>query len=308
MKFLNRQMNIIKSDYLIITYTNKPYTDYVKNLSGHLFELFDYYFILSKHYPTKILIPENTTLDYIKTIISTRYIQEISDNDIIISTDYLVKAPVILNTDDCHYHLQLNRKKFITNKFFAFACGDSYFEPKNLKDIITLADSSIYKGFDFIDYKKKVYPGIKQKQNPDDTAFLHLTKSCKKISSELLGTLIQNFKHLTIYTDYLNPGDFSIYKNVKILKNFGIFDFNFTKFIYTPVSRQFDCSPRLIIECCILGVPVIFYGIHYRDRGLFERIKVFYDFENYKELKVNDNELQKFLLKDDDDIVKILNI
>ncbi len=299
-------MKIIKSDYLIITYTNKPYTDYIKNLSGHLFELFDYYFILSKKYPTKILIPEKTTLNHIKTIINTRYKETIPDNDIIIETDYIAKSPVVLNVDDCHYHLQLNRKKFITNKFYSFACGDSYFTPKNLKDITILADKNIYKGFYFIDYKKKIYDKIKQIKNPNETVFLHLTKSCKKISSELLGSIIQNFKHLTIYTDYLNPGDFSIYKNVKILKNQGIFDFNFTKYIYTPVSRGFDCSPRLIIECCILGVPVIFYGIRYRDSGLFERIKVFKNFENYKELEVNENELQNFILKENDCIIDIL--
>ena len=56
--------------------------------------------------------------------------------------------------------------------------------------------------------------------------------------------------------------------------------------------RHFDCSPRLIIECQILGIPFTLWNIDYKDPGLERRL------EDYKQ----------FILKEDDEILRILNL
>lgn len=274
-------MIIVPKCEILITFT--PTHNYTQNLSGHLFECFDYYFHLRKFKKVKILIQEPTTHEYLQYIVRNHYIENIPDSDIIIQENFdLIKVPIVLNVDDCHFLLNKNRCKFACERFYHFACGDTKLNYSLDCDIITLADMKIYNTLKckFVDYTKKVYP--KLNHNKVDRPFAHITKNCKSLSSELLGALIFEYPKIVIYSDYIKG-----YENVV---NTPILDFAFSKYIYTPVSRHFDCSPRLIVECGILGIEVILWNINYSDIGLERRLG------DYKE----------FILKDNDPILDIL--
>ena len=47
----------------------------------------------------------------------------------------------------------------------------------------------------------------------------------------------------------------------------------FDTYIYTPVPRHFDCSPRLIAECALFDRRVEYCDIDYFDVGLETRKK-----------------------------------
>ena len=44
----------------------------------------------------------------------------------------------------------------------------------------------------------------------------------------------------------------------------------FDTYIYTPVERKFDCSPRLVTECFLYGKKV-YMNLDYMDIGLQTR-------------------------------------
>ena len=250
---------------ILITYIKKPHPEYSKTLSGHFFEVFDYYFLLKSKYNVKVWLPDVKQSDIrrVKVIITTRYTLEFEWNDLIIGDFNLIKVPVVLCVDNCYYYMRLYRNDFICDKFYGFACGDAKFlagfEPEN---ITLLADSRIYDFNKFncnaIDYAKKVWPHIRRISNPQNRAFAHITKSCKSVSPELLSELIMREPNICIYSDYL--------EHPNATKE-PILNFDFTKFIYTPIERKFDCSNRLVVECHIFGIPVE-YWIQYTDKAL----------------------------------------
>jgi hypothetical protein len=70
----------------------------------------------------------------------------------------------------------------------------------------------------------------------------------------------------------------------------------FHVFVYTPVPRHWDCSPRFIAECKWYNKTVIYEGIDYlaEDHGLrWRQHDIEYDFESLQ-------------LKDDDEIISII--
>lgn len=276
-------MILIPECDVLVTYT--PGHNYTQNLSGHLFECFDYYFILKKKRSVKILIQEPTSYEHLSKIVENHYREAIPESDIIINENFtLVKVPYVLNVDDCHYLLNQNRNRFACKKFFAFACGDTKLNYSLNSDIIQLIDTKIYDtskiACKYTDYTKKIYPNLKH--NEGSRPFAHITKNCKSLSSEMLGALLFEYPDILIYSDYLTPRE-----NVT---REPVLDFNFSKYIYTPVSRHFDCSPRLIVECGILGIPVVLWNIDYEDVGLERRL----------------GDYREFILDDGDEIFDIL--
>jgi hypothetical protein len=70
---------------------------------------------------------------------------------------------------------------------------------------------------------------------------------------------------------------------------FGKFD----TYIYTPVQRKFDCSPRLVTECFFQGKNVLI-DLNYVDVGLQTR---------YNDCK---KDIESVNLKENDGILKII--
>lgn len=273
--------------YNIITYPKKHLrTYYLKTFSGHLFELLDYYYIFKiNNKKVKCLIPEDCDINYFKNIIYTRYNEKYTSvfdiNDFIFDYDYkLVRCKNVLLCDGCFTFLKSARNYFLCENIFAFACGDAFFNkhfaPKNA---IILADHKVYGDFG-VNYVKKVLPHLRKSQKTMDE-FAHVTKNCKMMDIDLYNRLIKKYPNITIYSDYIFE---------KNTTNKPVLNFSFSKFIYTPVPRKFDCSPRLIIECQILGIPFEFFEINYSDPGLERRM------EDY----------DKFILHDNDEILNLI--
>lgn len=253
---------------ILITFTKKHLRQYYTNaVSGHLFELFDYYLHLKTKCNVKMWIPEDFDKAALLSKLKTRYTADFDPNDLIAGYDYkLIKAPIILCVDNCYHFINEYRKSYLCDKFFTFACGDAYFNAgKEPKNIITLADPEVYDFGAFncetIEYVKKVNPQIKKALGA--RPFAHVTKNCKSLNSNLLGELFLKYPDIVIYSDYLPQSD-------NIVRE-PIFDFSFSKFVYTPIERHFDCSNRLITECALLDIPVDYFCIDYIDKGLQPR-------------------------------------
>lgn len=249
-------------------------------LSGHIFECLDYYYLLSKHMKVKVIIPELVNPETFDSFVSSHYSIKISKNDIIFTNYFdLLKCKKILIVDGGFWFIQKYRNR-LCGKIFAFACGA---DPINA-DYSILADFKVYNQRypNMIDYTKKILPNLKR--IPGDRPFAHITKNCKSLTSDQIDRLLNKYPDLLAYSDFVNPNYNFTNKQIR--------NFSFNKFIYTPVLRHFDCSPRLIIECQILQIPFELFEIDYYDPGLQRRL---------------DSPFEEFVLSETDDILNILN-
>jgi len=251
----------------------------IHGISGHLFEILDYYQFLKSKIKVKCLFYDYKP-DNIRNIINNRYINsdEFNFDDFIFGTPDLVYAPLSLNTDGSYDFF--NNKKVLGFKL-AFNCGAEFDTNAGTRpdDVIYLEDSRIYpKKHNSIHYVKKIaLDKIKKPLTLADRTFAHITHNCKEFKQ--IDELLVKYPNLLIFSDYLPESEFVTNKPVK----FG--DFN--KFLYTPVGRKFDCSPRLIAECDYLGIPYEFYNINYKDIGLETRLSDIKN--NLVNLKQNDD-------------------
>ena len=267
---------------ILITYPRK-HTPlyYTKVVSGHIFEVFDYYFILKQNnINVKCLIPEAVDKNFIIDFLKNHYSVDFCIDDIFTGYNYTaVKAEKILVTDGSFYFLKNNN--FITKQIYAFACGDAFFNPRETpQNIKLLADHKIYPNLG-INYTKKVLPYLSHIEG--SRPFAHVTKNCRSLNEYQIKQLVEEYPNIMMYSDYLN--------HPNVVRN-PIKNFEFSEYVYTPIMRHFDCSPRLVIECQILGIPFTLWNIDYEDPGLERRL------EDYKQ----------FILKEDDEILRILNL
>ena len=254
-------------------------------LSGHIFECLDYYYLLSKYMKVKVIIPELVSTETFDSFVEGHYSIKFDKSDFIFINYFdLLKCKKILIVDGGFWFIQKYRNRFC-GKIFVFACGA---DPINA-DYSILADFKVYNQRypNMIDYTKKILPNLKR--IPGDRPFAHITKNCKSLNSDQIGRLLNKYPDLLAYSDAKNITENEKYKNN--FTNKQIRNFSFSKFIYTPVLRHFDCSPRLIIECQILQIPFDLFEIDYYDPGLQRRLEYPYT---------------DFILSENDSIIDIL--
>ena len=130
-----------------------------------------------------------------------------------------------------------------------------------------------------INYVKKIYfeKYKAASEPPDRVALLYATKNCRYMSINE----IQAITDMYDYDKYLIVSD-SEYDRLPTrcevlsppVEN--LFD-KFTDYIYTPIEKKFDCSPRMIAECKHYGRSVIYHNIDdeylQHDTGLRTRIQ-----------------------------------
>lgn len=266
---------------ILITHSFHFNNQKMHGLSGHIFEVLDYYYYFKnyKNLNVKCLLPEVVTKDTFFDFVKGHYSVDFDINDFYFGTKYAaIKANKILVTDGGYWFLNQYKDKLL-GKVFSFACGPSFLESTKKPDYVTfLADHKIYPNLG-LNYTKKVLPFLKHV--PGDRPFAHVTKNCRALDTSQINDLVNEYPNIIMFSDYLNHPN----ATNKPLKNF-----NFSEYIYTPIMRHFDCSPRLIIECQILGIPFKLWHINYKDLGLERRM----------------GDYREFILDENDEIFEII--
>lgn len=283
-------------------------------ITGHIFECFDYYlFLKHNNYKVGILFFSGLHIDKLKIAWESKYNINFSyvKNDLILSTSPMHNGEkvfykfgdktVVILTDGNYPALDYYNIILVTRRLLAFRCQDfSNTPPIFHKQLIYLQDNRVYNKdnyFQTINYIKKIPIEYYKKANriKQNVGMMYVTYVCRKVTSDIIlkyhklsgcdsTILIVPF----VINEYNNiPNVTQVVAPVRDLFN------QFDIYIYTPIQRQFDCSPRLITECFFQNKQVI-KQLDYYDIGL--------------ETRYNDcvNNLQSLELKKDDDILKII--
>ncbi len=249
-----------------LTITHSWISGYEHGGCGHTYEVIDYFYILSKFVDTKILLVVNYTLEYFREIIERKYsfsteeVNYIINRTVIKTQDEMkdikkIYARIVLVTDGFFF----KEHPFISKHLICFPCHKKYINEFYINNLTILQDNRIYiKTKNSINYIKKILlDKIRKPVNKSDKILIYTNSNLRKYNITKYPkdsvVVVTNDEKIDGY-QYLDlPVD-------------NIFD-EFNEYIYTPVSGQFDCSPRFIVECAYFGKKVT-YDIDYYDIGL----------------------------------------
>jgi len=269
---------------ITLTYT---WSNNNHGICGHTFEVIEYFWILKNHFNVGILLAEDITEEDFRLSITDKYDFNEDEVNLILSKTIfhnrpsLVKADTIIFTDGGKVEAEL-----LCNKIIKFACGNK--EVRNNIDPKTyiLQDDRVYDevAVNGINYKKKIlFSRLKEITQEEEYMLVYGTKNCRIVSDKMLIDIQEKYnRKMIVLTQDILP-----FKNLFSM---------FSTYVYTPVPRKFDCSPRFLAECKYYNKEVIFWDIDYweTDLGLFWRVK---DIEN---------DFQGLHLLEDDSIIQIL--
>ena len=126
---------------------------------------------------------------------------------------------------------------------------------------------------------------------------MYITYVCRKVTPDVIATYHKKSKcsKTILVVPYKLPEYDNIDGVVQVEAPLEDFFNKFDTYIYTPVNRKFDCSPRLVTEC-FMQRKNVFKDLDYYDIGL--------------ETRYNDciNNLNSLDLNENDQILKILGV
>lgn len=274
----------------------------IKEITGHWFEVFEYYWYLKEHNlkPYMLFHSPGLSFEDVYSALKDKYSVDIPKKDLYVlsKVEKLIAAPlaVALVCDGNFSALREQGVKIIAKKIFGFGCGDVSIPYGDYKDAEYLLDKRVYDVSYGIYYAKKIYADILRKPtHKKNNTLFYLTKNCRALPLDCIQKAIQEE-----YKDYdehiiVSPDNSysSLSGNVRCVRPPLVNIFNeFDTYVYTPVPRHFDCSPRLIAECALFDRKVDYYHIDYFDKGL--------------EVRKKDIEDGRVWLRDDDAIVDII--
>jgi len=254
-------------------------------ICGHTFEMLDYYFLLREHFKV-CMVSADLDKETLEQVALEKYaIEELTDV-------YYTKRPRIFDasgqllilTDGSLGSLQTMNCLIYATHIFGFRCGKDI-DQNTHNNYTLLMDFRVYEdrpSTNLIHYVKKMQLTLLRRPSSikTNTALIYATPNCRELEDINSIKTSYNFQHYIVIQDK-NP--------IK-----GLFD-KIDSYIYTPTSRQFDCSPRLITEMKYFGKEVIFHNIDYIDKGLEVRLS---------DIKKGLYTLQ---LSKDDELISILN-
>lgn len=291
----------------------------IEEITGHMFEVFDYYLFLRDYFKTCMLFLGSLPRNKLKLAFETKYIYRFEDieKDFIQYSEedikrgknifYFDPSTFVLLCDGNIQALESWKISLLTKKLYGFLCFSDEqlvrgFGNSLSKRITYLQDYRIYNksgnGFATIDYVKKLpFKHYRRVQRVfDNTGMIYMTFNCRKISPYTV--LDYHWRSGCKKSLLVVPEKLDQYDGLDGIEQveapvddlFGKFDV----YIYTPVARHFDCSPRLVTECYLQDKKVI-VDLDYVDLGLQTRIK---DCQN---------DIQTLDLKDGDKILDIIS-
>ena len=256
----------------------------IKEITGHWFEVFEYYHLFKENNFRPFMLFHSPTLSKEDIISSLRekYCVPIPIEDIHVLTEveHFIASPlaVALVCDGNFSSLREQGVKILAKKILGFGCGDVSIPYGDYKDAEYLLDKRVYDNVSYgIDYTKKIYAELLLRpETKKPNALFYLTKNCRSMSLTGLQNAILEYpeyeEHIIITPDEEKYA--ALKGHVRIVKPPFKNMFNeFDTYIYTPVPRHFDCSPRLIAECALFDRRVEYYDIDYFDVGLETRKK-----------------------------------
>lgn len=290
-------------DYDIVFTTSFECTH---GLSGHFYELIDYFYIFSvAGFNCCILLSDGTTKEVFLSSIKEKYDFSILENEWYEKNTLEYKSPKIINCSNICIvdgSCQIGSCTLYCENAFLLRCSQydfsKFINSKTIKKVHLLQDFDVYEerfeqqNIFVVDYNKKIlWEKYKKPQNEiTNTALLYLTTNCRKKTPDDIQRIIEkyNFEKYLIVTN--KP---EIYEKLSSEKNKvrkgpikNIFE-NFDTYIYTETEKKFDCSSRFIVECEVFNKKVL-YEIDYFDIGLEVRKK--HIKENLKNLHLNNDD------------------
>jgi hypothetical protein len=291
-------------------------------ISGHIYEILDYYLLLKDHFKIGILLCEDISWETFKDIIVNKYnvtdieVEQIKHCTVFNSRPKNVRGNNILFVDGgLKRSFQAVGVRLFFKNILSFRCSkEDTHHDLPYKNITLLQDNRVYDDGDndiAINYKKKIkfdaYHEVDSTST--NTALIYMTKNCRLLADgELIevATTYDFDKYMVLTSTPETYRDRFTKHNLQFpdmpVKN--IFE-QFDTYIYTPTSSVlrpdtgcFDCSPRFIAECAHYGKQVIYHNIDDAylniDTGLKYRR---YDIEN---------DFNSIILKPEDQLIDIL--
>ena len=291
---------IIKLDESVDLWLSYSWGNTKQGICGHLFEVIEYYYILKNHFKTKILINEIIPQEDIKILLESKYnfdiveIEDILNNMVFNDNPTVLKGKNILITDG---NFKTLKSKFLYfDKIIMFPCSDlTYY---NLNNVYPLQDDRIYKkhinSYNYI--KKILFKKFKPLISNNTNLMMYITKNVRELSIDELNDISSKYKHYNSKISLVTNVDYeeSELLNINILKMPVENLMNkFGTYIYSPIHRKRDCSPRFLVECKFYGKDAIFHNIDYWEEDLGLKWRV-YDIEH---------NFESLFLDEDDDII-----
>lgn len=289
--------SILQLDSSYDLWLSQTWSNNNHGISGHTFEILDYYYILRNHFKTGILLCEDIDWQTLEHAIRSKYtftdeeIVDIKNNTVFANRPKVVKANAILFVDGG----VVNAANYVLlcNNVLHFACGNREVKDNDTPNTYILQDDRVYEPVrrNGINYKKKIlFSKLKLLESEADRVLIYATKNCRNVVDysdlEQYGDLlvITNEENRPIGIDSIVPPVDRLFEK-------------FSTYVYTPVQRQWDCSPRFIAECKYYGKQVIFHNIDYwdQDHGL-----------RWRKWDI-DNDFESLHLREDDEIICIIS-
>ena len=268
-------------------------------ICGHTFEVFDYYYILKNHFKTGIFLGEDIDWATVEKSLRAKYsftdveIEDIKSNTVFGNRPSLLKGKNILFTDGGVVNME--NVSLLFDNIMYFACGNKEVKDNIKPNVWILQDDRVYEPVKLngINYKKRILlDKLKPIGESQDRAMLYATKNCRDIDDWSEYTQYGRILAITNVENQPAPVDgfeFVIPPVANIFEQF-------STYVYTPVKRKWDCSPRFIAECKYYGKDVVYHNIDYWDidHGLYWRK---WDI---------DNDFNSLYLTSNDDIIPII--
>ena len=279
------------------------FSDHSHEISGHLFEVLDYYYILKKHFKVGILMGDGLKWEDLCRVIMNRYnftndeIMDIKSNTVFSYKPRAVYCKNILFTDG--QKSAIDQIVVAADNIIHFACGDITLQDNKKDTTWILQDKRIYEEcHNSINYKKKIlFNRLKIPTQSTNDYLLYITNNCRFMDLEQVLEMMKEYGDNTYRVLSFTPEIYVGFDNIMTekLPIENIFE-KFQTYIYTKVPRKWDCSSRLICECKYLGKDVIYHNIDYWDEDLGLK---------WRKWDV-DNDFNSLYLRDDDELIEIL--
>lgn len=255
-------------------------------ITGHLFECFDYYLFLRGRYRVGILLFDGLPDRALRTAFESKYLADFDEvRKDIMRVDgasradpvdvYVPPKTFLLVADGNFKAAGYNGIHFMARRVFGFLCepdpGEFPGMPRNvtyLQDYRIYGRNALHPSVDYV--KKLPFSQYRPCAAVDEgLGMMYMTYVCRKVGPGVVADYLarSGCRSSMLVVPYRLPEYDGIPGVEQVVAPVdGFFD-RFGTYIYLPVQRRFDCSPRLVTEC-YMHRKRVFMDLDYADPGL----------------------------------------